>query len=53
MNYLHLPNDALLKAYYHAKKLNLDNEFIKLLEEELQLRQLSNEIIKPVTFNKE
>lgn len=35
-----LSNQELLDAYQIAKKIGLDNEFIKLLEEEIKHRRL-------------
>ncbi|QAS53551.1 sporulation histidine kinase inhibitor Sda [Halobacillus litoralis] len=35
-----LSNEALLSAYYAAKKQNLDPEFISIIEEEIKVRKL-------------
>ncbi|PYZ95055.1 sporulation histidine kinase inhibitor Sda [Salipaludibacillus keqinensis] len=35
-----LENDQLVEVYSNAKKLNLDMEFIKILEEEITRRNI-------------
>lgn len=35
-----LPNHLLLEAYYKAKELNLQAEFIQLIEAEMKRRKL-------------
>lgn len=35
-----LPNEVLLRSYKKAVKMELDNEFIKLLVEEIERRKL-------------
>ncbi|MGP4061112.1 sporulation histidine kinase inhibitor Sda [Halobacillus sp. H74] len=35
-----LSNEALLSAYYAAKKHNLDPEFISIIVEEIKVRKL-------------
>jgi hypothetical protein len=37
-----LKDEHLLEVYREAKKMNLSNEFIELLEEALSIRQLSH-----------
>ncbi|WP_256758322.1 sporulation histidine kinase inhibitor Sda [Cohnella sp. WQ 127256] len=37
-----LKDEHLLEVYREAKKMNLSNEFIELLEEALSIRQLSS-----------
>jgi hypothetical protein len=37
-----LKDEHLLEVYREAKKMNLSNEFIELLEEALSIRQLEN-----------
>lgn len=38
-----LHDEALLMSYKKAKELNLDKDFIRLLEEELEKRNLEKE----------
>ncbi|HEY4553850.1 MAG TPA: sporulation histidine kinase inhibitor Sda [Bacillaceae bacterium] len=39
-----LSDDLLIESYYKAKKLNLSNEFIHLIETEIHRRSLANRI---------
>lgn len=41
MGYSLLSDELLLKAYNQAKKMNLDKDFIDLLQKEIALRKLS------------
>ncbi|WP_139365646.1 sporulation histidine kinase inhibitor Sda [Shouchella patagoniensis] len=38
-----LPNEVLIRSYKKAVKMKLDNEFIKLLVEEIERRKLKIE----------
>jgi hypothetical protein len=37
-------NDLLLEAYFEARKLNLDKDFIQLLQKEINRRGLLNAV---------
>lgn len=40
----HLSDDLLIKTYYEAIELSLSKNFIKLLEDEMKQRNLSNQL---------
>ncbi|BDG36866.1 sporulation histidine kinase inhibitor Sda [Parageobacillus sp. VR-IP] len=40
----HLSDELLIESYYKAKELNLNPEFIALIEKEIQRRSLSHKI---------
>ncbi|OCA86476.1 sporulation histidine kinase inhibitor Sda [Pradoshia sp. D12] len=39
-----LPDDLLIESYYKARHLNLSQEFIRLIEREIDRRSLSYKI---------
>lgn len=45
---LNLSNHDLIEAYYSALELNLDEEFILLLEEEIDNRSLRSQLTAKV-----
>lgn len=38
-----LPNELLQESYQEAIQLNLDTDFIKILEQEIKKREISND----------
>ncbi|AZV44475.1 sporulation protein [Peribacillus asahii] len=44
-----LSDDLLLESYFKAKQLNLDAEFIRLIESEIHRRSLTNQIYTPIS----
>ncbi len=42
-----LSDDLLIESYHKAKKLNLSNDFIHLIESEIRRRSLAHKILIP------
>ncbi|MFB5283805.1 sporulation histidine kinase inhibitor Sda [Peribacillus sp. Hz7] len=44
-----LSDDLLLESYFKARQLNLDAEFVRLIEAEIQRRSLTDQICTPIS----